>query len=443
MVLESYDVLVVGAGFAGRAAARRAAGKGASVLVIDPKPYFEFTPSALRCIVHPPAQHNASFRTSQSPGIIFRQGTVSALSASSSSATVKLASTSGSSMPSTSEISVRYRACIWAGGSDYMSPIKPSSESSASLSDRMAEFEKSLSMIRAASAVLVVGGGLVGVELAGELATRLPHTVDITLAASQLALLPRLPPRAGRLAADFMLRKNIRRVVGRVRPGDRDREYVCDGGSGTDPVVLTADVVFHCVGTSPSSNGDALRKLVEGSPSGDGGKLTRVRDTLQLYNAENVFVAGDAGVVDNELALWENGGLDGEKTAYAATEAGRLAADNAVRLLRGNFVGRMLHYPQDAFSGSAYPRMFAVSLGKWDGVLCLGPVVIGGVLAALTKVAIERFSVAALHRGGLADSAWTAIENVTYRLTNLVTTISRLRPRNPRRAHTALRGRTT
>jgi NADH dehydrogenase FAD-containing subunit len=271
------------------------------------------------------------------------------------------------------------------------------------------------------------------VELAAELATLLPPSGRkdrvVTLASSSSRLLPRLPQRASVLADQFLSARGVRRVLGRVRQVGSSYE------TESPPVVrIDADAVFDCTGASRNPMDGPLHKLAQSHASHQGfvgrSGMVRVRDTLQLYGCDNIFVAGDAGVVERELDLWQDGGKDCEKTAYAAIEAGNLAAENARRLLRvgpSQYLNTpLLTFPKDAFPGSSFPRLFAVSLGKWDGILCFGPLVIGGILAAATKVVIEKLTVSGVRSGGLAAFTIQALESLSYGLTNGISWMIRL-----------------
>jgi NADH dehydrogenase FAD-containing subunit len=163
--------------------------------------------------------------------------------------------------------------------------------------------------------------------------------------------------------------------------------------------------------------------------------MVRVRDTLQMYGAENILIAGDAALVDHELDLWHDGGRDGEKTAYAALEAGRVAAENAIRILRRcsdseKPVSSLLRYPEDAFPGRAFPRLFTVSLGQWDGILSVGPVVIGGILAAATKYTVETLIMSSVRRGGIATQTMSFLEGVGFRMATTFAWLARRRQRH-------------
>jgi apoptosis-inducing factor 2 len=441
------DVLVVGGGFAGRTAARHVGTQGFSVVLVDAKTYFEFTPSVPRCIVCPDAIANSARPHSDAerklhPGrnVSTVHGVVAELT--DGSAFVNVAS----GLPiQRGTLSVNFRYCIWAAGSGYDDPIHPNGATLSSIRDRKGDMSSWLEKLKTSRSVLVLGGGLVGVEMAAELAEIQKRYArsemrllfpKIILASSGDRLLPRLPRRAGMLAEQFLLSRGVKRVTRRLRregeaegrrcvanPESLSREhvYVAADGSG---LRVSADVVFDCTGSRRNKRGDALRAYASSCADsavfpGRAG-MVRVRKTLQLYGSDNVFVAGDAGAVDHELLLEHEGGLGGEKTAYAAVEGGRLAAQNVTQLLRAGAATDMRagplqlrRYPGDAFGGP-FPRMFAVGLGKWDGVLCVGPLVLGGPVVALTKTVIEFMSVRAVSRGGFVESVWTSTERLLY-----------------------------
>jgi NADH dehydrogenase FAD-containing subunit len=80
-----------------------------------------------------------------------------------------------------------------------------------SIDDRrksLAEFNKS---IEQASSVLIAGGGIVGIELLGELAVKYAANKQkkIGLCIRGERLLPNMPPKAGRIADEFLRSKGV------------------------------------------------------------------------------------------------------------------------------------------------------------------------------------------------------------------------------------------
>lgn len=144
-VLE-VNVLVVGGGFAGTSAARHLSRRGLNVALVDAKSYFEFTPSALRGIVEPNAIRNS---TLQRPSGRNKQRNVTGIvtSLDKNKAVVEIhcheASTSD-------RLAVHFEYCIWAGGSGYEEPIKPSVDAFQSVNERWKETNAAFSRVRSA-----------------------------------------------------------------------------------------------------------------------------------------------------------------------------------------------------------------------------------------------------------------------------------------------------
>ena len=100
--------------------------------------------------------------------------------------------------------------------------------------------------------MLIIGGGVVGVELAAEVALRHKH-VRVAVADVSPRLLGTLPPVAGERAAAMLTKAGVRLLLGapltRFAGGDGKRsEYTTPGGD-----TVAADVVYMCVGVRPNS----------------------------------------------------------------------------------------------------------------------------------------------------------------------------------------------
>lgn len=273
-------------------------------------------------------------------------------------------------------------------------------------------------------------------ELCAELValTKSQENVQITLGCSPRGLLPRLPDTASKFAEDWLTRKGVRIIKSRLFPSGVDDEqrylYTCE----SDPsFVLSADVVFDCTGAKSNGASDALivGGVVDQKHLRPDGSID-IRDTLQTWDMPHFFVAGDAAHVDGELDLDR---LACEKTAYAAEEAGKIAALNVVRLMQGEGLVHaqstaMKCYPIDAFPFGQFPRLFVVSLYKYDGILCLGPLVICGKLPAMIKFLIEFFGVESAKWDGFRAFIFRSLEYITYLLAYLfqILLTSRRRP---------------
>ena len=70
-------------------------------------------------------------------------------------------------------IPISYDALIITTGSPYTHPIKPNSLS-LTLKDRLLDIQSYINELKTINSIIVIGGGLVGVELAGEIISRIP-----------------------------------------------------------------------------------------------------------------------------------------------------------------------------------------------------------------------------------------------------------------------------
>lgn len=113
------SILVVGGGFAGRAAVRYFLDRveQAHIVLIDEKPFFEFTPSTLRCIVYPGHISRITFSQYSDPDFTFLQGHVTCM-------TEREATVVRQENERAAVFSVPYDYCVWATGVDYAPPIR-------------------------------------------------------------------------------------------------------------------------------------------------------------------------------------------------------------------------------------------------------------------------------------------------------------------------------
>lgn len=81
------------------------------------------------------------------------------------------------------------------------------------MADRIATLKADAAKLEAATSVLVVGGGLTGVELAAEVAGRyntVPGTMKkVYLVTSKERLLPELKPEAAQYAHDYLVKHGV------------------------------------------------------------------------------------------------------------------------------------------------------------------------------------------------------------------------------------------
>ena len=154
----------------------------------------------------------------------------------------------------------------------------------ATLTARLAHHATEAARVKAAEAVLIIGGGPTGVELAAEIVADLPGK-KVTLVQAHSRLLPQLTEAASAAALTELTTMGVTVLLGaKVPPGSSKT----DGGQD-----VAADVVFDCTGSKPATAW-AL------APGGHAGiKLNEkgfivVSKALSLPDAPKVYALGDA-----------------------------------------------------------------------------------------------------------------------------------------------------
>eukprot|EP01133_Synstelium_polycarpum_P005677 gene5677-6557_t len=228
--------------------------------------------------------------------------------------------------------------------------------------------------IEQATSVLVVGGGAVGVEMAGEVATDFPGK-KVTLVHSGDRLVhstmndkftKKLRDQLKALKIDVILNDKIDapEQVMADRVSQQSATYTVENRTYTtiSGTAIEADLVFWCLGTKLNS---------EAYQVGFADKMTehgrlRVNPTLQVEGYENIFAIGDITNIE-EL-----------KTAYNAAYHANVTAKN-ISILASDKVGKLaIHKPS--------PSIMALSVGRKGGVAQInGGVVLGGFLTSKIK----------------------------------------------------------
>lgn len=129
-------VLVVGGGFAGRSAIRYFISvlQDVTIVLVDDKDFFEFTPSLLRCIVFPDHLKRITFEQNANINVSFMRGKVTYL-------TNHEATVARNEVDRMTVHSVPFDFCVWATGVQFTRPISsPAWQHGPSLMRRRGEF---------------------------------------------------------------------------------------------------------------------------------------------------------------------------------------------------------------------------------------------------------------------------------------------------------------
>ncbi|KAJ1830394.1 hypothetical protein IWW55_000573 [Coemansia sp. RSA 2706] len=229
--------------------------------------------------------------------------------------------------------------------------------------------------VKQANRVLVIGGGAVGVEMAGEIATEYPGK-SVTLVHSRGRLLPEnFKPGLSAGAVNKLERLGVKVVLNEridvptnVQFDGALREISLKGTSGREYV---SDVQIMATGTKLHTEYLANLEKQLGQMRESNGAI-RVQPTLQIDNPNlpTVFAVGDV----NSLPA-------GAKYAVKAAEQSQLAAHNVVAMVRaGVDAGRPVPVLQ-SWNGSVM-NMIAVPIGRSMGVMQAAGLALGKSCAA-------------------------------------------------------------
>lgn len=329
--------VIIGGGFAGSLAAKKLE-KYFDVTLIDTKDYFEFTPGILRTlveqkhakkiqVVHSDYLHQAHLIKDEVQSITDQE--------------VK-----------TKDKFFSYDYLVIASGSKYSTPIK---DKNLVITARAHELENYFQKLKKSKLVLIIGGGLVGVELAAEIICSYPEK-EIILVHSKAELIDRNPTKARDYAKTFLKNKGVKIILSEM-VDLKNKKYT------TKNLQFKPDIAFLCIGIMPN-----YRYLAQFcSTSLDEKNSLCVNKYLQVENHNNIFAAGDITSIKEE------------KTAQAAEKQAKVVVNNILRLDQGK---ELKEY-------NPKKKPMVISLGKWSGILVYKNFVLTGIIPGIMKGIIE------------------------------------------------------
>ena len=354
-------VVIVGASFGGLAAQRELSGRDdVRVTVIDFKSYFEYTPGVLRCFVQP-----SYLKQLTCPLPTLRNELLTAAMVGSTEDAVVIRDAQGAKRI------VKFDYLVMAVGSTYADPIKPSA-SEPTLAERQAMWNESSSKCAAASTVIIIGAGPVGVELAGEILTLYPEK-KVTLVSN--TLLPGFDDYASDYARAWLQKRGAELVQ-----GDRIEQTFPNSLILKSGRELKADVVYKCVGYVP--NTAMLKESSVFNGQFGARDAINVNDHLQVKGNPKVYCVGD--MMSHSSAEL--------KLAHTAECNAHLAAHNILADIHGH---QLLTYPRGVTGSDTTPKLWDVSLGKYDAVMGFNGLIACGWYVAVVKWLLEWTKVAA------------------------------------------------
>lgn len=326
----SKSVIIYGSGVAGMQLAKALDGK-ASVTVVSPIDYYEVPMAMPRNLVEPGFAARSTVSLSSIPGNVTHvQGKLVSFSAD--GGVVERAD--GTKITLTSDISVL------ATGSSYANSVTRAQ--SGKVAERKAEIETHAQRLRTAQRVVIVGGGPIGVELAGEISQDYPDK-SVTLVESGDGLLNGTSRKVAGRAQSELEGRGVKIVLGDriVEPGygQEPEGGVARTSGGKE---LPYDMIFWAVGSKP--NTDYMPKTMLTAE----GRIP-VDTHLQVKGMNGVFALGD--VTD----------LNEVKKAIYTNNHVPVAAKNITAILNGQ-------PPKATYKAKTGDDTMVVTLGRSGGV---------------------------------------------------------------------------
>jgi NADH dehydrogenase FAD-containing subunit len=338
-------IVIIGGGFCGAWVAKKLEqNRTLEVVLIDTKEYFEYSPSLWKLLVNP-----NFYKRLIIPHTSYLKNT--------RVVTDPLVSVTPTTVHTKKE-KIPFDYLVIATGIDYPIFLKNTRDVLTIKSGQ--EVMKYTDQVAKAHTILIIGGGLIGVEVAGELATHTPEK-HIILVHSFGRLLERNTPAVSVYAQKFLEEKGVEFIF---------NEKIVDHKKGTfltnTDRSIKADVGIWCAGIkcNPWFMKDFPASILTEK------KSLKVNHCLQLKGYPQIFIGGDINDIDEE------------KTAAAADRQAIFITASILRMTAGKkpYRYKPIILPMD------------ISLGRYNGIIILPPFMIPGVIAALVKKLVEKIA---------------------------------------------------
>lgn len=333
-------VVIIGGGFCGAYVAKKLEDK-LDVTLIDSKDYYEFTPGVLRTIVEP--KHAGNIELMHKDYLKKARVIVG-----------RVQDIHKNKVILESKREIEYDYLVIATGSRYNSPFK---ESDIIISYRGRILSECYEKLCKAKKIMIVGGGIVGVELAAEIVKHY-NGKELVIVHNKNRLMERQPEKASRYAERWLKKNGVKILFNENVVKFDNEEFLTDKGS-----MLKSDMAFLCTGIMP--NYEMIKKCFPHAL--DEKNFVKVNSYLQMKENGNILVGGDIASIKEE------------KTAQNAEKH----ANIIIRNIKNMKAEKKL---KEYISG---PRIMVISLGKYNGILTYKNFVLTGLIPGLLKTFVE------------------------------------------------------
>ena len=333
-------IVIAGGGMAGHKIAYELQ-QVADVTLVDPKDFFEIPMAAPRLLVAPGSLSAIIPYREFLAGVRVVRGRL--VEARDRAIVVERTEPAGT-------IEIPFDYLVLATGANYEGDlVKPIG---GEVEERLQHYRLARDRLAGAERVLIVGGGAVGVELAGEIVEKLPGK-QITLVEAGPRLLPPTSEKPRRWAAAFLQQHGVRILTGEkiVEPATPAGNFDANGGVAvTDKgAKIPYDVGLWCVGLKP----DASYMKAHFQKTIDARGLIRVTRDLRVVGQQRIFAVGDINDLPEKGALW---------VQYHA----KVMIKNLKRLIASESSPALAEYKRPL-----PPTTMLVTLGRNNGVMDL------------------------------------------------------------------------
>lgn len=346
--LASKQVLVIGGGYAGITAAAELLKAGIPFTLVDPKEYFHHCVAALRAAVCPEYVAKTAIPYKEAFGERFVQGSVVRLEVEGRKAVLETGQ------------ELEWTHCLVCVGSLGPSPGRSLQLTISALEE---ETKATADCIKRAEKIVIVGGGAVGFELAGEISAKY-EAKEITIVSSgQKLVAPDFAPKFHTAVTCLLEAARVKVVVGRVNLSDVRTNSVEEQTLTVGETSLPCDLVLLATGHPPNT-AQAARLLPPAAMDEQG--RVKVDAYLRVPGCPGVFALGDVSATE-EHKMAAHAGVHAETVvANLVLEAG----GRPPKPYKQKFVGMLVPFGPAGGTGSmngwTVPQFAVVRLKAGD-----------------------------------------------------------------------------
>jgi NADH dehydrogenase FAD-containing subunit len=335
-------VIIVGGGFCGALVAKKLEKfKNISTTLIDKKTYFEYQPSLPKVIYKPSyilkiRKQYSSFL--KNTNIIVEQ--------------IKKVS---KNYIETTKSKISYDILVVSTGIEY--PIFLKNKKNVHILKNGYESLEISKKIKNSSHVLIVGGGVIGTEVAGEIVEKFPN-INLTIIHSQNKFLNRLPIDASEYVLSYFIKNGVDIIFEDKVIENKKGVFITKKGRE-----ISADLCIWCAGIK--YNPYFMKNFSNVCFSKR--NALNVNDYLQLKGIKNIFIGGDLTSIIEE------------KTARKS--------ELHAKIIVKNIKNKLHKKPLIAYRTGTSPMV--ISLGDWRGIIIFKYVFPGLFIPGILKWLIQ------------------------------------------------------